>query len=146
MSDRESLLQQLTQALTESPNLVVTRDGKSDLELKAVISEASWGIGKKRVEYQSCLLAKEDERTVVYWEMVKEVGSGLGALFGFKVETYRSDGKTISGRLREVGYGPGGKAIDYRWDYAQTRKTIEEIVKANGWQFKTTLRRGQACR
>lgn len=35
----------------------------------------------------------------------------------------KSDGRTISCRVSETWYGPGGKIIDYRWDYARTRRS-----------------------
>ena len=78
--------------------------------------------------------------------MLKEVGLGLGSFGGFKVETYKSDGRTLSGTVREFEFGPAGKTVDYRWDYAQTRNLVERAVRLHGWQFTTTLRKGQAER
>ncbi len=133
---KTDLLVAIKQALAPYPQLTVTRGSKSDLEIKSTIADANWGTGKKKVEYSGALLAKEAERTVVYWEMTKEVGIGMHVPFGFKVETYRSDGRTASGHVREAGWG---KAIDYNWDYAQTRRIIESAVRAHGWRFTTTL-------
>lgn len=56
----------------------------------------------------------------------------------------KSDGRTISCRVSETWYGPGGKIIDYRWDYARTREMVERVVKACGWKFKTVLMKGKA--
>lgn len=141
---KEQLLQVVEQALATYPQLAVTRSNKTDLEIKSVLADAHWGVGKKKVEYSACLLAKEPERTVVYWEMIKEVGAGMGIFGGFKVEKYKSDGRTISGTVREVGYGPQGKIIDYNWDYAQTRSIVESVAKGSGWKFTTVLWKGKA--
>ena len=108
------------------------------------MADANWGLGKKKIEYKACLLAKSVEHTVVFWEMIKEIGSGMGVFGGFKVEKYGSDGRTISGKVKEKGFGMDGKVIDYEWDYAQTRRAIEAVVKANGWSFTTVLRKGKA--
>jgi hypothetical protein len=97
-----------------------------------------------RVEFSACLLAEEAERTVVYWEMIKEVGAGMGLFAGFKVEKYKSDGRTISGTVRETGCGPQGKVIDYDWDYARTRGIVERAAKANSWKFSTVLLKRRA--
>ncbi len=143
---REALLAAIEQALAAYPQLTVTRGPKSDLEIKSTLADARWGTGKKKVDYSGALLAREAERKVVYWEMTKEVGAGMSVPFGFKVETYRTDGRSASGRVREAGWGPGGKAIDYDWDYARTRRIIEEVVRAHGWRFSTALLRRNAER
>ncbi|WP_134212644.1 hypothetical protein [Pelotomaculum propionicicum] len=141
---KESLLQAVEQELAAFPQLVVERSSKTDLEIKSVLADAHWGVGKKKVEYSACLLAKETERKVVFWEMIKETGAGMGVFGGFKVEKYKSDGSTRSGTVREAGYGPGGKIIDYNWDYAQTRSIVEGVVRAGGWKFTTSLLKGKA--
>lgn len=141
---KETVLQAIEHTLVTKPGLVARRGQKTDLEISSVLADANWHVGKKKVEYSACLLADSSSRTIVYWEMIKEVGSGIGALFSFKTETYRSDGKTISGTARETGYGFGDKVIDYEWDYSQVRHMVEAIARANGWQFKTVLLKGKA--
>ncbi|MDF9407881.1 zinc ribbon domain-containing protein [Pelotomaculum isophthalicicum JI] len=143
-NDKESLLNAIEQALAAYPQLAVERTGKSDLEIKSVLADANWGVGKKKVEYSASLLAKETGRTVVFWEMLKETGAGMGIFGGFKIEKYKSDGRTRSGTVREAGFGPGGEIIDYNWDYAQTRSIVEDVVKANGWKFTTSLLKSKA--
>ncbi len=141
---KEQLLRDVEQTLSQNPKLTVARSDKTDLEIRSTLSDAKWALGKKKVEYSACLLAKEAERTVVYWEMIKETGFGIPTFGGFQVETYKTDWKTRSGTVREVGYGPKGKMIDYNWDYAETRSVVEDIAKANGWKFTVTLRKGKA--
>lgn len=141
---KEQLLRAVEGALSAYPQLSVTRSDKTDLEIKSVLADAHWGVGRKKVEYSACLLAKEAERTVVYWEMIKEVSAGMGAFAWFRAEKFRSDGRTLSGAVRETGYGPNGKVIDYNWDYARTRGLVEKVVKEQGWKFATVLLKKKA--
>ena len=141
---KEEVLQAIAAALSPHTQLVLTWGQKSDLEISNVLADASWKVGKKKVEYSACLLADANMRTVTFWEMTKEVSRGLGALFSFKTETYRSDGKVISGTVRETGYGFGDKVIDYELDYAQVRNIVENAVRSRDWQFKTVLMKGKA--
>lgn len=138
-SGKEQILRDLEKELSLFSMLAVARSDKTDLEIKSVLADANWGAGKKKVEYSGCLLVREADRTVVYWEMIKETGAGMGVFGRFRAETYKSDGRTISGRVREAGYGPGGKIIDYDWDYGRTRGIVEGVVKSRGWKFTTVL-------
>ncbi|MFZ3171836.1 MAG: zinc ribbon domain-containing protein [Carboxydocellales bacterium] len=137
------LLAAIEQILAQYP-LDVSRSVETDLEIHSVLADANWGVGKKKVEYKACLLAKEDEKTVVYWEMIKETGAGIGNFWGIKVESYSSNGRTISGKVRENGYSPEGKVVDYNWDYGNTRGIVQETANAKGWRFKTVLMKRKA--
>jgi hypothetical protein len=139
--DREALLVDIERALSRHPQLQLSRGPKSDLEIKNILADHKL-LGKK-VEFQASLLARESDHTVVYWEIFKEYGMGLGSFGGFKVESYRSDGKTASGSVREVDFGPTGKTVDYKLDYARIRSVVEGVVRDHGWKFETTLRKGK---
>lgn len=141
---KEDLLREIEQAIAENHRLSASRGTKSDLEIKGLLADAKWLLGKRKVEFRARLEAKEAEHTVVYWEMIKEVGWGMPTFGGFKVESYKTDLKTRSGSVREVGYGPQGKMIDYDWDYAQTRRVVEGIANARGWKFTVVLRPSKA--
>ena len=141
---REEVLQAVAAALFPYPQLVLTWGQKTDLEIANELADANWTVGKKKVEYSARMLADTAAKTVIFWEMIKEEGRGLGALFSFKTETYRSDGKTRSGTVSETAYGLTGKAIDYHWDYAQVRGLVENAVRSRGWQFKSVLLKGKA--
>lgn len=136
---KEELLSAIERALAGCPAIKVTRGQKSDMLLESVLADTKWAMGKKKVEYHGALLARAHDRTIVYWESLKEVGAGLQFPFGFKVETYRSDGKTASGQVKEVGWSPGGKGLNYGWDYARTRELIEQVARSHGWDFTTAL-------
>jgi uncharacterized membrane protein len=143
VDSKEYLIGAIEQELLKNPVLSVSRSDKTDLEIKSVLADANWGAGKKKVEYSACVLMKEAERTAVFWEMIKETGSGMDIGGGFKTESF-AGGRTISGKVKEVGYGPGGKIIDYTWDYGKTRLIVEKIVINNGWGFKTVLMKSKA--
>lgn len=143
-AEKEEVLQDIETVLSVNRQLALVRRQKSDLEIYSVLADANWKVGKKKVEYSACLLADSCLRTIFFWEMIKEVGSGLGGLFSFKTETYMSDGKTISGSVKESGCDFVDRIIDYDWNYSQVRHMVEIIAKEKGWQFKTVLLKGKA--
>lgn len=142
--NKEDILEAITEALMQYSQLSIIRGANTDIEISNTLTDASWIVGKKKVEYSACILADGATRSIVFWEMIKESGWGLGTIFSFKKETFRSDGKTISGTVKECGYGFNGKVIDYKWDYSQVRNLVEGIVKDKGWQFKTVLLKSKA--
>lgn len=144
VSEKENVLRRIEAELAKHPQLVFNRSNQTDLEIKSVLADASWGVGKKKVEYSACLLAKEDEHKVLYWEIIKESGSGMEPFGGFKMEGFQS-GKQLFGKKKEIVIGPDGKKIvDYEWDYAATRKIVEDVARACGWQFKVVLMKKNA--
>jgi len=141
---KEEVLHEIASALSLKLQLAVVHGQKSDLEISSVLTDGNWKVGKKKVEYSACLLADSGSRTIIFWERINEISNGLGVLFSFKAETYKSDGKTISGNVKETGCGFGDKVIDYEWDYSQVRHMVEGVAKTKGWEFKTVLLKGKA--
>lgn len=139
-----AVLQAIEQALSPLPQLSLTRGKNADLEISNELADANWTVGSKKIEYSARLLADPATRTIIFWEIIKEKGQGFAALFSFKTETYRSDGRHLSGTVSETAFGPGGKVIDYKFDYAEVRQIIEAAAKYQGWQFKTVLMKGKA--
>ena len=74
----------------------------------------------------------------------KVVWSKVRGCYVVVAEIARSNGKTRSGTVNEVGYGMSGKVIDYDWDYAEVRQVVEAAAQYQGWQFKTVLMKGKA--
>jgi hypothetical protein len=140
----EAVLAAITAELARNPRLTVQRGREADIEISALLTDSKWLIGKKKVTFEACLSADAVTKTVNYWEMVKESGAGLPPLFRFKVTTYKTDSKTISGKVEEQGFGPGGNVLDYEWDYGQVRRAVEQVAATCGWQFATTLLKGKA--
>ena len=141
---RAPVLQAIATALSPMPQLELIWGKNADLEISNELANANWGTGKKKIEYSACLRLNPGSQTVFFWEMIKASGRGLMALFSFKAEMYRTDGTTRSGTVREKAYGPGGKVIDYDWDYGQVRQIVEAAVKTQGWRFETVLLKGKA--
>lgn len=142
--DRTPVLQAIATALSPLTQLSLTWGQKTDLSITNELANANWGFGKKKVEYSAVLRLDATTQKVYFWEMIKESGRGLAALFSFKTETYRTDGMTRSGTVQETAYGPEGKLIDYNWDYDQVRQIIEAAVRCQGWQFETVLLKNKA--
>lgn len=142
--DKGSVLQAIGTALSPYPQLTLSWGKEADLEISNVMANANWTVGKKKIEYSARLLADSATRTIIFWEVTKEKGQGFGALFSFKTETYRTNGMTRSGTVNEIGYGIGGKVIDYHFDYAEIRQIIEASANYQGWKFKTVLMKGKA--
>ena len=141
---KSPVLQAIDTALSPIPQISLIWGKNADLEISNELANANWGTGKKKIEYLACLRLDASTQTVYFWEMIKESGRGLMALFSFKTETYRTDGTTRSGSVQETAYGPGGKVIDYNWDYGQVRKIVEAAVRSQGWRFDTVLMKRKA--
>lgn len=142
--NRTHVLQAIATALSPLSQLSLIWGQKTDLSITNELANANWGVGKKKVEYSAVLRLDAATQKVYFWEMIKESGRGLAALFSFKTETYRTNGTTRSGTVNETAYGPGGKLIDYNWDYNQVRQIIEAAVRSQGWQFETVLLKNKA--
>ena len=48
------------------------------------------------------------------------------------------------GTKSETVIGPDGVAMDYSWDYAATRRIVEDVAARHGWKVKVVLTRGSA--
>ncbi|MDI6843113.1 MAG: hypothetical protein QMC94_01760 [Anaerosomatales bacterium] len=141
--DRAAVLADIRAALAERTGYEVVSGTKSDLEIRSAVASANWGTGKKKVDFEAVLTVSEPERTVYYWEILKERGSGLS--FG----TVESESFTISGTKRwgqksETVAGPQGVAMDYSWDYARTRELVEQACARHGYRVKVVLRKSKA--
>lgn len=59
--------------------------------------------------------AVEAERTIYYWETLKESGTG-----------------------------PNGAAMKADWGYAAARRIVEDVAARHGWQVKVVLKKNSA--
>lgn len=141
-ADRLTLLADVLAAFSAYPGYAVAYGTDTDVVIDNQVADANWGIGKKKVEYSAVMKAVEQERTVYFWEILKEKGAGL-SFGGFEAETTGFTGKRW-GTTKEVVIGPTGKAMDYTWDYAATRNIVEDVVRRHGWQMKVVLQKKSA--
>lgn len=111
----------------------------TDIVIDNKIAQASWGTGKKKVDYAARMKAVEPERTLYFFEMLKEQSSGL-SFGGLESESYSTFGTKRSGKKREAVLGPDGVAMDYEWDYGQTRAIVESVCASHGWTVRVVLK------
>lgn len=140
---RLALLADILSAFEAYPGYEVSYGTDTDIVIANRIADASWGTGKKKVEYSAILKAVEPERTIRFWEMLKESGGGLN-FGGFEGESYSTVGMKRFGKKKEVVVGPGGVAMDYDWDYAATRRIVEDVAARHGWHLKVVLKKSSA--
>ncbi|PIT97489.1 hypothetical protein COT77_01210 [Candidatus Berkelbacteria bacterium CG10_big_fil_rev_8_21_14_0_10_41_12] len=111
--------------------------------LRATIAERKAFLSRKKLSYIAKFRIVEDDKTVKFTEMLKEVGSGLsmgGNMddmspgFGFKKESYNTTSGTREGLIEEQSK-LFGKDYSYNFDYAKVRKEIEAAAKTAGYKF-----------
>lgn len=144
-SPRDAIIAEVSQALAQKTGYRVSPCADTDLEISSEVASASWVTGKKKVEYSAIMKVDDADRTVYWWELLKESGGGLS--FGsVQAESYSTFGAKRSGTTKEVVLGPNGVAMDFSWDYASTRKLAEDAAAAHGYKFKVVLRKKSAQR
>ena len=140
---RLNLLTDILTALGQYPSLKANYGTKSDIVIDNQILDAKWVGGKKTVEYAAAMKAVESERALYLWEILKEGGAGAD-FGGFEAETYSTSGMARSGKQRMMIVGSNGVPIEWEWDYAATRKVIEDVARSHGWSIKSVLQKKSA--
>ncbi len=140
---RDALLTDLMATFAQYPGYRFVYGTDTDVTIDNQVADANWGIGKKKIEYEAILKAVEPERTVYFWEILKEKGAGL-SFGGMESESYSTFGAKRSGKTKQVVIGPGGVEIDAEWDYAATRRIVEDVAVRNGFNLKVVLRKRAA--
>jgi hypothetical protein len=138
------MLADMLATLGQYPNYTSQYGTDTDIVINNEIANANWGVGKKKVEFSAIMKAVEPEHTIYYWEMLKESGGGV-SFGGFDSEVTTTSGAKRWGTKSETVIGPGGVEVDYSWDYAATRRIVEDVAARHGWKVKTVLRRGSAA-
>jgi len=112
---------------------------------EAVLAERKSFLSKKKLTYKCKARVDDGTRSVRFWEMLIEKGSGVssggddfapGA--GFSAGTYKTGGKERSGSIEEVSR-LFGKDYDYTWDYAALRNGLRSAAEAAGYGFEVVL-------
>jgi len=142
-ADRLALLADVLATLGQYPNYTSQYGTDTDIVVSNEVANASWAGGKKKIEFSAIMKAVEAEHTIYYWEMLKESGSGLN--FGsFDAEMSTTVGMKSWGTKKETVIGPDGIAMDAEWDYAATRRIVENVAARHGWQVKVVLKKNSA--
>lgn len=139
---RDAFLRELAAEFAKYPGYAVAWGTATDMTIGNVIADANLGTAKKKVEYEAVLKAVEAERTVYFWELLKEKGAGL-TFGGFESESYSTFGAKRWGTTKEVVVGAGGAAA-WEWDYAKTRQIVEAVAARHGFTVKTVLKKSSA--
>jgi hypothetical protein len=139
---RVGFLTDLMAAFAQSPSYSAAWGTDTDMTISSNPLDGMWGAGKKRAEYSAALKVSEADRTVCFWELLKERSSGIS--FGtFESETYTTVGAKRSGTKRETVVGPG--PASWEWGYGTTRKVVEEVAARHGFSVRVVLTRGAAA-
>ena len=129
---KEAVLKAVERALSQYPQLAATRSSQTDLEIKSVPNVAKERHGGNKIEYNACLLARDSERLVLYWEMMKE--NGITQDFHPQDKSFAAQKNGLNGRM------VAGEPLVYE----QTRGIVENAVRSSGWVFKTVLGKSKA--
>ncbi|MBE0527714.1 MAG: ribonucleoside-triphosphate reductase [Thermoleophilia bacterium] len=130
-----------------SAALPVRLDPQKDGSLKgeAVVAERKAFLSKKKLTYKCKARVDDASRTVRFWEMLMEKGSGVssgpddfGPGVGFKAGTYKTGGKERSGSIEEAS---SYLAKDYscRSDCAAVRTELQQVAASAGYGWDTLL-------
>ncbi len=139
-----SLSDDLTAASAALPvRLSAKKDGS--LKGEAVLAERKAFLSKKKLTYKCKARVDDATRTVRFWEMLLEKGSGIssggddfGPGGGFSAGTYKTGGKELSGSI-ETASSLFGKDYSYQWDYAAVRTALQQVAAAAGYGWETVL-------
>ncbi len=138
---RSALLADMLATFAQYPGYTAQYGTDTDIRIDNQVAQASWGTGKKKIEFSAQMKAVESERMLYYFEVLKEKGSGL-SFGGIESESYSTFGTKRSGTRKEVVIGPGGVAMNAEWDYAATRRIVESVCAKHGWRMKVVLTPG----
>jgi hypothetical protein len=118
------------------------KDGS--LAMEVVVAERKAFLSKRTVTYKCKLRVDDGARSVTFWEMLMEKGSGVSGGgdmapgFGFKKETYSTKSKEISGTIEEASR-LFGKDFEFNWDYAVVRRVVGGAAAAAGYSLNVVL-------
>ncbi|MEM3507580.1 MAG: ribonucleoside-triphosphate reductase [Candidatus Bathyarchaeia archaeon] len=117
------------------------------LILETKIAERKVFLSKKALVYKAKLRIDDENKTVRFFETLKETGVGISGSwdsmdispgFGFKVEKYKISGKGREGTIEELSK-LFGKDYKYSFDYTVIRKIIERETRNAGYNFSIVL-------
>jgi hypothetical protein len=138
---RTAFLTDLMGTFASNPAYTAAWGTDTDMTIASNPVDGTWGMGHKRVEYSASLKAVEADRTVYFWEMLKEKSSGFG-LGTFEAESYSIVGNKRSGTKVEAVVGPG--SASWEWGYGTQRAHVEEVAARHGFTVKVVLMRHSA--
>lgn len=113
------------------------------LTLDFVAAERKTTLSSRKVSYHCRLFIDEADKTVMFFEILREKGSGISGDpdtgWGFKKEKYRTTGTERSGSIIESSQWLG-KGFNLSFDYGAVRDAVRREAESRGYAFTTTLR------
>ncbi len=138
---REQLLAEIQSSL-EGLGLEIQTGNGTDISVSKEFLDAKWSAGSKRISYESCIFASEEDRTVYMYEKTTETGKGIS--FGSDGGSSFQSGGTLFRKVKGTKYGPDGKVCEYDLDLGAIPKAVKEAASKYGWKFKTVLGKSKA--
>ncbi len=114
----------------------------TDISVDQELLDAKHPTGKIKIHYENAILLSEKDKTIYFWELTKEIKSGIS--FGFSSESFSQSGSSLSRKVKAVQYSTDGKAYEYDFDLGQFNKIVKTAAKENGWKFKVVLSKKKA--
>ncbi len=118
---------------------------KGIISVEATIAERKAFLSKKKLTYSFQAKINDEDKSVLFSEMLKEAGSGfssgggfdgeMSTGFGFKKESYNTMSGSREGSIEESSK-LFGKDYQYKFDYSKVRKEIESAAKEKGYKFE----------
>ncbi|NCB41495.1 MAG: hypothetical protein EOM59_02635 [Clostridia bacterium] len=139
--EKQTVLLQIIQRLNDI-GVFPEKQPEADIIIDCEFLDASWGAGKKKIEYNARATIDEAEGVLYFWEFTKDIGSGFS--FGSDSEKSFQSGTTLMRKVKSVHYSADGKAYEYNLDLGAITKSFKEVAKANGLKFKVVLKKEKA--
>ena len=133
---KQELLQEITSQLS-SLGLPANASDKTDLAIDAVLLDAAFSNGKKKLKYEAMILLDEADKQVRMYEKTTEMTAGVS--FGVSGESSFQSGSTLMRKVKYVQYDASGKVMEFNFDLGAIPKTVKAVAKAYGWNFKTVI-------
>lgn len=132
---RTGLLIDLMSIFAQSRPYSAAWGSDTDMTIASNPVDGMWGAGKQRAEYSAALKVADVERTVYFWEMLREPSS----VAGFD----STEPETYSGAEKGTAAGPG--SASWEWGYGTTRKVVEEVAARHGFSLRVVISRHAAA-
>ena len=133
---KQELLQEITSQLS-SLGLPANASDKTDLAIDAVLLDAAFSNGKKKLKYEAMILLDEADKQVRMYEKTTEMTVGVS--FGVSGESSFQSGSILMRKVKYVQYDASGKVMEFNFDLGAIPKTVKAVAKAYGWNFKTVI-------
>ena len=133
---KQELLQEITSQLS-SLGLPAMDSDKTDLAIDAVLLDAAFSNGKKKLKYEAMILLDDADKQVRMYEKTTELTVGVS--FGVSGESSFQSGSTLMRKVKYVQYDASGKVMEFNFDLGAIPKTVKAVAKAYGWNFKTVI-------